>query len=101
MIEKLQAHPQALCIVNTRKHAKGLFDQLDDEGSFHLSTLMCPTHRKEVLSEVRARLQTGQLCRVISTQVMEAGIDVDFPVGFRALAGLDSLLQAPGDQHES
>src|SRR5262249_43305880 len=58
--------------------------------------LMCPTHRKEVLSEVRQRLKTDQPCRVISTQVMEAGIDVDFPVGFRALAGLDSIIQAAG-----
>ena len=96
LIEKIHAHPQALCIVNTRKHAKGLFDLLDGEGSFHLSTLMCPTHRKEVLVEVRNLLKSGQPCRVISTQVMEAGIDVDFPVGFRALAGLDSIIQAAG-----
>lgn len=96
LIDKINAHPQALCIVNTRKHAKGLFDLLASEGSFHLSTLMCPTHRKEVLKEVRDRLKTEQPCRVISTQVMEAGIDVDFPVGFRALAGLDSIIQAAG-----
>ncbi|HEX9386324.1 MAG TPA: CRISPR-associated helicase Cas3' [Anaerolineales bacterium] len=96
LIKKIQAYPQGLCIVNTRKHAKGLFDQLKDEGRYHLSTLMCPTHRKEVLSEVRERLKSGQPCRVISTQVMEAGIDVDFPVGFRALAGLDSIIQAAG-----
>jgi len=96
LIEKIKAHPQALCIVNTRKHAKGLFDLLASEGSFHLSTLMCPTHRKEVLKEVRDRLKTEQPCYVISTQVMEAGIDVDFPVGFRALAGLDSIIQAAG-----
>lgn len=96
LLEKIKAYPQALCIVNTRKHAKGLFDQLDSEGSFHLSTLMCPTHRKAILAEIRERLKTGQPCRVISTQVMEAGIDVDFPVGFRALAGLDSIIQAAG-----
>ena len=96
LLERIEAYPQALCIVNTRKHAKGLFDQLDSNGSFHLSTLMCPTHRKAVLAEVRQRLKTNQPCRVISTQVMEAGIDVDFPVGFRALAGLDSIIQAAG-----
>ncbi len=96
LLERIMSHSQALCIVNTRKHAKGLFDQLEGEGNFHLSTLMCPTHRKQVLSEVRARLKSGQPCRVISTQVMEAGIDVDFPVGFRALAGLDSIIQAAG-----
>lgn len=96
LIEKIQAYPQALCIVNTRKHAKGLFDLLEEGGRFHLSTLMCPTHRKEKLLEIRALLKTDQPCRVISTQVMEAGIDVDFPVGFRALAGLDSIIQAAG-----
>jgi len=96
LIEKIKAHSQALCIVNTRKHAKGLFDLLEDDGRFHLSTLMCPTHRKEKLLEIRERLKSGQHCRVISTQVMEAGIDVDFPVGFRALAGLDSIIQAAG-----
>jgi CRISPR-associated endonuclease/helicase Cas3 len=97
LIEKIKAHPQALCIVNTRKHAKGLFDLLEkDEGRFHLSTLMCPTHRKETLKTIRRRLEDKLPCRVISTQVMEAGIDVDFPVGFRAMAGLDSIIQAAG-----
>ena len=57
---------------------------------------MCPAHRKTTLEEIRQRLKTGQTCRVVSTQVMEAGIDVDFPVGFRALAGLDSIIQAAG-----
>jgi CRISPR-associated endonuclease/helicase Cas3 len=96
LLEKIKAHEQALCIVNTRRHAKGLFDQLNMDGSYHLSTLMCPTHRKAVLEDVRKRLKEGVPCRVISTQVMEAGIDVDFPVGFRALAGLDSIIQAAG-----
>jgi len=98
LIEKIQGHPQALCIVNTRKHAKGLFDQLNGEGNFHLSTLMCPAHRKEVLKTIRSLLadKSKPICRVVSTQVMEAGIDVDFPVGFRALAGLDSIVQAAG-----
>jgi len=96
LIEKINAHQQVLCIVNTRRHAKGLFDGLAGEGSFHLSTLMCPTHRKKTLTKIRELLKSGQPCRVISTQVMEAGIDVDFPVGFRALAGLDSIVQAAG-----
>jgi CRISPR-associated endonuclease/helicase Cas3 len=97
LIEKIKAQPRALCIVNTRKHAKGLFDLLEkDDGRFHLSTLMCPTHRKEILKTIRQRLEDKLPCRVISTQVMEAGIDVDFPVGFRALAGLDSIIQAAG-----
>jgi CRISPR-associated endonuclease/helicase Cas3 len=96
LLERLNTHEQALCIVNTRKHAKGLFDKLSGEGRFHLSTLMCPAHRKETLLEVRERLKNGETCRVVSTQVMEAGIDVDFPVGYRALAGLDSVIQAAG-----
>ena len=98
LLGKLNAHEQALCIVNTRKHAKGLYDQLDEDGSFHLSTLMCPAHRKETLLKIKGLLddENKPNCRVVSTQVMEAGIDVDFPVGYRAMAGLDSIIQAAG-----
>lgn len=96
LLKLLNAHEQVLCIVNTRKHAKGLFEKLDADGSFHLSTLMYPAHRKATLLEIRERLKRGTTCRVVSTQVMEAGIDVDFPVGYRALAGLDSIIQAAG-----
>ena len=96
LLEQMNAHSQALCIVNTRKHAKGLFDGLLEDGRFHLSTLMCPAHRKQTLITIRDRLKNGGNCRVVSTQVMEAGIDVDFPVGYRALAGLDSVIQAAG-----
>jgi CRISPR-associated endonuclease/helicase Cas3 len=96
LIEKINVHEQVLCIVNTRRHAKGLYENLASEGSFHLSTLMCPAHRKETLKTIRQRLDDKLPCRVISTQVMEAGIDVDFPVGYRSLAGLDSIVQAAG-----
>jgi CRISPR-associated endonuclease/helicase Cas3 len=96
LISALQAHRQALCIVNTRKHAKGLFAQLGEGENFHLSTLMCPAHRQETMQKIRQRLADGHSCRVVSTQVMEAGIDLDFPVGYRALAGLDSIIQAAG-----
>lgn len=96
LLKRLNSHEQVLCIVNTRKHARGLFEKLNTEGSFHLSTLMCPAHRKETLLEVRKRLKNRETCRVVSTQVLEAGIDVDFPVGYRALAGLDSIIQAAG-----
>lgn len=92
----LRDHRQALCIVNTRRHASGLFDKLQGDGNFHLSTLMCPVHRKQTLDEIRQRLDSGKPCRVVSTSVMEAGIDVDFPVGYRALSGLDSINQAAG-----
>jgi len=96
LVEKLNNHPQVLCIVNTRKHAKGLFEQLEGKGCFHISTLMCPANRKETLTRIRALLKNGLPCRVVSTQVMEAGIDVDFPVGYRSMAGLDSIIQAAG-----
>lgn len=94
--ERLNDREQALCIVNTRRHAKGLFDRVNGDGKFHLSTLMCPAHRKAKLREIRERLAEDLPCRVVSTSVMEAGIDVDFPVGYRALAGLDSVIQAAG-----
>lgn len=96
LLEQMNVQSQALCIVNTRKHAKGLFNGLVEEGRFHLSTLMCPMHRKKTLITIRERLKNGEPCRVVSTQVMEAGIDVDFPVGYRAMAGLDSIIQAAG-----
>ena len=96
LLTQMNAKPQVLCIVNTRRHAKGLFNGLIEDGRFHLSTLMCPAHRKEILGQIRQRLNEGSTCRVISTQVMEAGIDIDFPVGYRSLAGLDSIIQAAG-----
>lgn len=96
LMEKIDTHSQVLCIVNTRKHAKGLFDMIREKNSFHLSTLMCPTHRKETIFEIKDRLSRSQSCKVISTQIMEAGIDVDFPVGYRSLSGLDSIIQAAG-----
>lgn len=89
---------QALCIVNTRKHARTLFDILSasaDE-NYHLSTLMCPEHRLKVLDTVRQRLKDKLPVRLISTQLIEAGVDIDFPVVYRSMAGLDSIAQAAG-----
>ena len=95
--EALTQLPQVLCIVNTRKRAKHLYDLLgDQEDTFHLSTLMTPTHRRAVLEVVRRRLKAGLPCRVVSTSLIEAGVDVDFPAVFREVAGLDSILQAAG-----
>ncbi len=99
LLARLNAHEQALCIVNTRRHASGLFSglqRLQSEGNYHLSTLMCPAHRRAKLEEIKERLSSGKPCRVVSTTVMEAGIDLDFPVGYRALTGLDSINQAAG-----
>lgn len=96
LIDALNQHDQVLCIVNSRKVAKELYSQLETEGIYHLSTFMYPAHRKRVLSEIRERLLIGNSCRVISTSLIEAGVDVDFPVVYRELAGLDSILQAGG-----
>ncbi len=87
---------QVLCIVNTRKSTENLFRKLEGEGKFHLSTPMCPAHRRAQLWEIRCRLSEGLPCRVISTSLIEAGVDVDFPAVFREMAGLDSILQAAG-----
>lgn len=96
LLEKLNNHHQVLCIVNTRKHAKGLYQGISGDGAFHMSTLMCPVHRKQVVEEIRFCLKNGSPCRLISTSVMEAGVDLDFPAGYRAIAGLDSINQAAG-----
>lgn len=96
IVDRIQQHRLALCIVNTRKHALGLYSMLNPSDSFHLSTLMYPNHRKRVITEIRSRLKEHSPCKVISTQLLEAGVDLDFPVGFRALAGLDSIIQAGG-----
>lgn len=92
---RLQEHEQVLCIVNTRRDCYDLF-KLMPEGTLHLSALMCGAHRTEVIKEIKRRLDTDEPCRVISTQLVEAGVDIDFPVVYRALAGLDSIAQAAG-----
>lgn len=97
LIQNIKQHNQVLCVVNTRKHAKALFHQLALEaGVFHLSASMYPLHRSRVLQEIKAALNGKQICRVISTQLVEAGVDIDFPVVYRAIAGLDSIAQAAG-----
>ena len=85
-----------MCIVNTKKQAQQLFLMLRGQDVFHLSTYMTPAHRKAVLDEIRERLETDKRCLVISTSLIEAGVDVDFPVVYRAKAGLDSMVQAAG-----
>ena len=94
--ERLAGLPQVLCIVNSRKSAQAIYQTLPKEGSYHLSTLMYPAHRQRVLSEIRSRLKDGLPCRVVSTSLIEAGVDVDFPAVYREIAGLDSILQAAG-----
>ena len=96
LAEQLAEFKQVLCIVNSRKAAQEIFDRLPEEGSFHLSTLMVPAQRQALLKEIRRRLTAGEICRVVSTSLIEAGVDVDFPAVYRELAGLDSILQAAG-----
>lgn len=97
LVDRLRSQEQVLCIVNRRRHAQELYRLLGaGEGNYHLSALMCPEHRHRILCEIRQRLKQGLPVRVISTQLIEAGVDVDFPVVYRALAGLDSIAQAAG-----
>jgi CRISPR-associated endonuclease/helicase Cas3 len=87
---------QALCVVNNKKLAKALFASLPEDGRYHLSGYMCPAHRSAVLAVIKARLATDIPVRVISTQLIEAGVDIDFPVVYRELSGIDSIIQAAG-----
>lgn len=90
---------QAIAIVNMKRHARLLFDLVNGnglDGAIHLSTSMCPQHRRNKLQTVHQRLKAGMICRLISTQCVEAGVDLDFPALWRALAPLDSLCQAAG-----
>ena len=96
LAEEMAQKAQVLCIVNTRKTAQKVFEMLPFDGSYHLSTRMTPEHRTKVLDEIRTRLRQGETCRVVSTSLIEAGVDVDFPEVWREIAGLDSILQAAG-----
>jgi CRISPR-associated endonuclease/helicase Cas3 len=96
LIRRLADESQVLCIVNTKAHAASLFRGLSPAGAIHLSANMCPRHRRAVLRAIRRKLRAGRPCRVVSTQVVEAGVDLDFPVVYRALTGLDSIAQAAG-----
>lgn len=89
-------HPRVLAIVHLRRDARQLAELLPPSGRYHLSALMCAAHRLQVLATIKQALKAGELCRVVSTQLVEAGVDIDFPVVYRALAGLDSLAQAAG-----
>ena len=92
---EIQRHPCVLAVVNSRADARELHRRMPD-GTVHLSALMCGQHRSCVIAKVKRRLQAGEAVRVVSTQLVEAGVDVDFPVVYRALAGLDSIAQAAG-----
>lgn len=93
--DELQQHEQVLCIVNTRNQCRELHE-LMPEDTLHLSRLMCTAHIMDVIDEIKLRLKENKPVRVISTQLIEAGVDIDFPVVYRAIAGLDSIAQCAG-----
>ncbi|MEE9302315.1 MAG: CRISPR-associated helicase Cas3' [Thiotrichaceae bacterium] len=97
LAERIKNNKQILVIVNNRRHAHALFELIgSDENHHHLTTLMCAAHRRKVLKVIREKLKAGGPCKVISTSLIEAGVDVDFPLVMRAEAGLDSVAQAAG-----
>lgn len=96
---QLCQHPRVLCVVNTRREARELYERLPEEGlTFHLSKMMCPAHISQTIMAIRHALADdgNTIVRVVSTQLIEAGVDIDFPVVYRQEAGLDSILQAAG-----
>ncbi len=97
LAHRLRESRQVLCIVNTRRHARELYELISaTEGACHLTTLMCARHRHDRLDMVRERLRDGAPVRLVATSLIEAGVDVDFPVVWRAQAGLESIIQAAG-----
>lgn len=96
LLERLRNEKNVLCIVNTKKTAQMIYKELQGEGIYHLSTSMYPKHRKRVLKAIRERLKNDEKCIVISTSLVEAGVDLDFAMVYRQIAGLDSMIQAAG-----
>lgn len=95
LADELKGKDQVLCVVNTRRDCYELFQAMP-ERTIHLSALMCGEHRSRVIAHIKEELRAGRTVRVISTQLVEAGVDFDFPVVYRAMAGLDSIAQAAG-----
>ena len=93
----LKKHKQVLCIVNTRKRAKFLYERINTpNNAYHLSALMCPKHRSKKLKDIKNMLRADKSCIVISTSLIEAGVDIDFDVVYREINGLESIAQAAG-----
>ena len=99
VVERMTKYPRVLCIVNTRNDAKEIYGRLPKDGiCLHLSRMMCPNHVRATIEEVKKALkdESNDVVRVVATQLIEAGVDIDFPIVFRQEAGLDSVLQAAG-----
>ena len=97
LCSEISAKHQVLCIVSNKRQAREIYNNIENEnGVFHLSSMMCPEHRTKKLAKIKANLAKNKTCKVISTQLIEAGVDIDFPFVFRAIAGIDSIAQAAG-----
>ncbi|MDD5486035.1 MAG: CRISPR-associated helicase Cas3' [Dehalococcoidales bacterium] len=99
LAKKLAKYKQVLCVTNLKKHATLLLEEVEKENAvnnYHLSTNMCPAHRQAVLDKVKDLLGKRFDCRLISTQCIEAGVDIDFPVVYRAMGPLEAIAQAAG-----
>lgn len=101
LVSNIREHPTALCIMNTRKDALRIFNEakrqkVNGRKLYHLSNRMCPDHRKKVIEQIKEDLEKERSILVIATTVVEAGVDLDFPTVFRAMAPLDSIVQAAG-----
>ncbi|MER3497054.1 MAG: CRISPR-associated helicase/endonuclease Cas3, partial [Armatimonadota bacterium] len=94
--ERLRAERIVLAILDTKKDALAVLEALEDPRALHLSTLLCGAHRRKVLEKVKVRLKKNLPLRLIATQVVEAGVDVDFPVVLRSRGPLSSIIQAAG-----
>lgn len=97
---ELSEKNQVLCVMNTRLNAQATADAIrsmsGDDGVYCLTTYLCPNDRRKTINEIRCKLRTGQPCKVVSTSLIEAGVDIDFPMAYREEAGLDSILQTAG-----
>lgn len=93
--QRLWKHAQAMCVLNLKRHARELW-QVMESAALHLSTNLCPAHRRDVLEKVREGLKNKEKMVLIATQCVEAGVDIDFPVVYRAYGPLDAIIQAAG-----
>ncbi len=94
--QEIRRHERVMAVVNTKKDAAQLWGELNNSNVWHLSSSMCPAHRKTVLEAIRHQLDDRGTCRLVSTQVVEAGVDLDFDRVYRAVGPLDRIVQAGG-----
>ena len=97
LAQRIADSGSVLVILNNRRHAREIFDNIRCHGdAYHLTTSMTPNHRRAILAKVRDRLEKNLPVRLVATSLVEAGVDIDFPTVYRAMAGIDSIAQAAG-----